>query len=104
MKAINLGITELNNYELDRLKNIDENMEVWYQYEARPHDYDGIGVMLIKSQGLYYIHDMGHCSCYGPTCEVSLSKGFKKLEDVKASCSKEYWFKDVQPLFEAAFG
>ena len=38
--------------------------EVWYWYASG--SYEGQGQILMRKDDKYDIHDMGHCSCYGP--------------------------------------
>jgi hypothetical protein len=91
------ALDELSSYDMGYLNRYYDADEVWYWYSSG--SYEGSGQMLIRKGDLYDIHDMGHCSCYGPLDRMSLS--FKPLEELKSSCSSEY-LKEVESLFIAA--
>ena len=41
-------------------------VEVWYSYRVAP--YAGAGELIaMNTNGDFTLHDMSHCSCYGPT-------------------------------------
>ena len=86
---------DLDNWEIDGLDS--EFDEIWYFYAYG--SYEGNGMMLIKKGELYDVHNMGHCSCYGPTDHINFSG--KSLEQLKASYSAE-GFKEWSNLYEAA--
>ena len=87
-------LSALSDWELDRLHDLDE---IWYWYAEG--SYEGSGMLLMKKGDLYDVHNMGHCSCYGPTDDVNFSG--KSLEQLKASYSEE-GFKEWSNLYEAA--
>jgi len=91
------ALDELSSYDMEYLNRYYDADEVWYWYASG--SYEGSGQMLIRKGDLYDIHDMGHCSCYGPLDRMSLA--FKPLEELKSSCSSEY-LKEVESLFIAA--
>lgn len=90
------SISELDSYDMEALDKYDAD-EVWYWYACG--SYEGSGQMLIRKGDLYGIHDMGHCSCYGPL-DRNRSQ-LKPFEELKSSCSSEY-LKEVECLFIAA--
>jgi len=45
-----------------------EGYDVWYWYQTG--SYDGQGGMVLRKDGKWYFHDLGHCSCYGPMEEL----------------------------------
>lgn len=90
-------ISELSDYEVQKL--IDFGVErAWYWYAQG--SYEGSGQILMLKDGLYYLHDMGHCSCYGPVEDLELKNG-TDLKTIEAACSKEY-LKSVLPLIKKA--
>ena len=90
------SISELDSYDMEALDKYDAD-EVWYWYACG--SYEGSGQMLIRKGNLYGIHDMGHCSCYGPLDRMNFS--LEPLAELKSSCSSEY-LKEVESLFIAA--
>jgi hypothetical protein len=54
---------EFTEFDLDNLigKGIDE---IWYWYGCG--GYEGIGWVLLRQGDTYDLHDLGHCSCFGP--------------------------------------
>jgi hypothetical protein len=51
----------------------------WVVYDYEYGDYDGSGWAVSFSDGKYYLHNLGHCSCYGPFDE---SGEEVKLDDI----------------------
>jgi len=52
--------------------------------------YEGTGHILARKDGRWYHHDCGHCSCYGPTDDVTFSgDGDETVEALLARCSAE---------------
>jgi len=73
-------------------------VEAWYWYGVAP--YEGAGNLLFRTKDTTWgLHDMGHCSCYGPTESISVVR-YGSLDDVLASCSNELR-EVVAPLVEA---
>jgi len=70
--------TELADYELEYLEKLDID-EIWYWYGTG--SYEGSGQILMRKGDMYDLHDMGHCSCYGPTDNVEF-KG-STLDELK---------------------
>lgn len=68
--------------------------EVWYWYASG--SYEGSGQMLMRRGNLYDTHDMGHCSCYGPTDQVNFFEGLP-LEELKRNMSVELksYYEDI---------
>ena len=93
-------ISELDEYDLELLDRhyLDE---VWYWYACGR--YEGMGDMLIRRGDKYYLHDMGHCSCYGPTEHIKFNDPYSSLDEIKERCSAEE-YKNVEPLAEMARG
>ena len=87
---------ELEEYELDLLPA--STAEVWYWYGAQP--YEGDGAMIRRdNNGLLYFDELGHCSCYGPTDNLS-THGHDCITDAQASGSADWW-KVFAPLATA---
>jgi len=92
-------ISELSSdYDLDYLKDFDE---VYYWYAEA--GYEGMGNLIGILNGKWYMHNMGHCSCYGPLEELDISdkNAYDSLEELKNSCSKGL-IVEVMPLIEMA--
>lgn len=90
---------ELDSYALDDLEIFGLD-EVWYWYESRA--YEGSGYLLARRGDLYDVHNMGNCSCYGPTEHFEF-KGMTKEKVQKLNASKEY-LDDIDCLLKEAFG
>lgn len=68
----------------------------FYWYVAG--SYEGSGQLLILKDGKWYIHDCGHCSCYGPTSDIYLTESLSDtLIGLKDKFTEEAW-KDIEPL------
>jgi hypothetical protein len=84
-------VDELEDYEIERLKELGIDAVV-YWYVTAP--YEGSGDMLILKDGLWYLHSMGHCSCYGPTEKVnkslSMETGHATLDELFETLSDGY--------------
>jgi len=76
---------ELSDYDLNHIP--DTVTDIWYWYAQG--SYDGSGIMVLKTSDGYYLHDMSHCSCYGPLDNFELTKCYKTIEDLKTNCSEE---------------
>lgn len=66
MKFYNVGVDELCEYELSELES-DNFKFIVYWYEGGSWDGQGRAIGYNMEDGLLYIKDLGHCSCYGPT-------------------------------------
>ena len=61
---------ELMDYELDRLNDFSVD-QVFYYYMTG--EYEGHGTMILTmSDGSLVLHDMSHCSCFGPMEDLGL--------------------------------
>ena len=58
----------LDEYDIEKIPA--ETRVVFYWYVSS--DYSGYGYMLFRKhfEHGWHLHDMGHCSCYGPTSEM----------------------------------
>ncbi|VVB53274.1 Uncharacterised protein [uncultured archaeon] len=62
--------SELNDWDFERFHNLGtKRLYYWYS----DGDYCGDGLALVLVDGLWYTHGMSHCSCNGPTEDVSFS-------------------------------
>lgn len=77
--------TELDVYDL---KNIPKEVE-WIRYWYAQGSYDGSGMMILKTKDGFYLHDMSHCSCYGPLEHLELTRPYSTIEDLINNCSEE---------------
>ena len=87
---------DLEEWEIEKLNKLGLD-EIWYWYGVG--DYEGAGQLLMRKGEKYDLHDMGHCSCYGPVEEVVFHP--QKLKDLKSVCSEDY-ATECKPLFQAA--
>lgn len=65
-------------------------------YEYKLWTYEGYGEMLILKDNLWYVHDMSHCSCYGPLdyLKDSMERGgvpFEKLTPIQKENIELWW-------------
>ena len=73
IKAIifNVGTDTLDEYELEKLYLKADDVVI-YKYEQGA--YDGNGIIVVKhGNGSVQYANLGHCSCYGPTDQVTWS-------------------------------
>lgn len=77
-------LSELDEYDIEYVDKLGID-EAWYWYTTAP--YEGSGQMVMRKGMLFDVHDMGHCSCFGPTEHISF-KG-KTWEDLLEYYSKE---------------
>ena len=75
--------------------------KIYYWYATG--SYEGSGKMLCKKGKIWYMHDMGHCSCYTGIeyLDLSPNKGYSSLKELKSKCTDEL-FKQIEPLFNKA--
>ena len=92
------GIEPLADYEIESLERLGVD-EAWYWYAAG--SYEGMGQILIKKGDNYYLHEMGHCSCYGPLDDISFATPYTDLDAIKNNCSEDS-YKEIAPLVEMA--
>ena len=60
--------------------------------------YEGAGNILARKNGRWYHHECGHCSCYGPTCQIDFSgAGDDSIEALLDRCSADLR-KELEPL------
>ena len=89
-------IAELHEYDFEDLKNLGID-EVWYWYASG--DYEGSGQILMRQGILFDVGDMGHCSCFGPTENLSFKgKTWEELHEYYTKEKYEYFM----PLLEMA--
>ena len=86
LNIVQVGGDTLDEYAMQHVLELNPT-EVRYHYEDG--GYDGRGATLLKVSDLWYYHDMGHCSCNGPTEYMSLREGYSSLEELLLSCSEE---------------
>jgi len=71
-------------------------------YDYHIGDYSGNGNTLIKKNGQWYNHNMGHCSCNGPWENADLENPIAdKLVEIRYKVSKECW-EEVKELVKMA--
>lgn len=67
--AVSTGEDSLDQSDFDRFANFEE---IFYHYTSG--SYEGSGALLAVNGNETVIHNMGHCSCYGPTDEFDSTK------------------------------
>ncbi len=87
--------SEFDEYDLEELyKTNAQAAFYWYVTGS----YEGSGQLLILKDGSWYIHDCGHCSCYGPTEHLELSNPIAdSLAGMREKFTDDSW-KEVEPL------
>lgn len=61
----------------------------WYWYTAIG-GYEGMGQMVGKlTDGRLFIHDMSHCSCYGPVERIDTQPEFSSIADIRSKIGQE---------------
>ncbi len=78
----------LSEYELEYIEKLGAEWLVYY-YEYG--NYDGSGFAVWKVGKKLYYHDMGHCSCYGPTDEMENRMPVDDIESIE-KLAKNYNF------------
>jgi len=53
--------------------------------------YEGSGQMIALKENKWYVHDLGHCSCYGPLEHFTLKNPLNSLDEIKENSSDEYY-------------
>jgi hypothetical protein len=76
--------------------NIDE---AWYWYAVA--SYEGYGYLLMRKGDLWAIHDMSHCSCFGPTDKIEELAWMKK--DKLADKYSKTMLEGIKPLVDVAW-
>jgi len=94
MKLIALN-EELSEWEL---KQIPNGVDVFI-YDYSSGSYEGSGNALFRKNGKWFLHNMGHCSCYGPTENIDSCGHGETLKQMKLS--KEY-AEQTKELFKRA--
>ena len=89
---------EFDEYDLSELEKLGADV-VFYWY-AKGY-YEGSGQILFLLDGKWYLHDAGHCSCFGPTDNINLREYYNNLEELLKHCSDEYK-EQILPLIELA--
>ena len=86
MLIYSVGQDELSDWDF---KEIQAEAYKWIVYEYESGSYDGSGqaVAFKEENGLLYVKNLGHCSCYGPMdswetdCEVMTVAEFLRDKD-----------------------
>jgi hypothetical protein len=87
---------ELGEWDINDIKRIGVE-EIWYWYQTG--SYEGSGQLLMRIGNEYDLIDLGHCSCNGPTEDVTFNgSSFNELENSRTEGLKVY----TDILFEAA--
>lgn len=80
--------SSLSSYDAEQIESAaGEPTEAWYWYCYG--SYEGAGQMILHNSCGWFLHDMGHCSCYGPTCHIELTTAHASLEALVKNCTAE---------------
>lgn len=91
-------ISALDEWDANRLCESGAE-EAWYWYAQG--SYEGSGQILLRKGKQYDLHDMGHCSCYGPIEQWSPAWKSKTALVAQYKPNADLW-KEVAPLFKMA--
>ena len=84
-------ICDFDTWDLERLKDFDE---VYYWYATG--SYEGSGHLIGLLKGKWYMHDCGHCSCYGPLGHFDYLKSNKySWEEIESLYQKDLNGKEI---------
>ena len=84
-------LTGLDDYSLDKLVLLGID-ECWYWYATG--SYEGSGKILMRKGDLYDFTDIGHCSCNGPTDNITFNG--KKIDEINMSAEYERSIKGLK--------
>lgn len=84
---------ELSKYELKNVKKLKAD---WFVYIYQYGSYEGYGMAIWKKDGKYFYSSLGHCSCNGPTEDLS-SISYNSLDEIEKIMSN-YEDKDKEVL------
>ena len=76
----------LDSYEIKQLENHGVEV-IFYYYEYG--SYEGSGHMIALKEGKYAVHDMGHCSCYGPLNHFTYDFHYDSLDAILENATDE---------------
>jgi hypothetical protein len=82
---------KLDNSELENFKDLKADYVVYY-YEYG--SYEGSGFAVWKKDGKYGYSDLSHCSCYGPTDDLSTIY-YNSLNDIEKFCNNYNFGSDI---------
>lgn len=91
-------ITKLDKWDIEYLQKLGIE-EAWYWYATG--SYEGSGQVLMRKGDEFDVHDMGHCSCYGPLEHASFTGAYSSLKEIQQKCSPEA-YKEIAPLVDMA--
>ena len=89
---------ELSKYDM---KNFTENNIKWAVYYYVNWGYEGQGQILMRKNKKWYLHDLGHCSCYGPLDQLTLKNGYTSFNKIYKNITGT-WLNEVIPLIDFA--
>lgn len=91
--------SEFGEEELGELKK--KGVEVVFYWYSTGND-EGAGQVLFLRRGKWYLHDAGHCSCYGPLDQLyDCGEGYSSLGEIESVLSQEY-LGEVKHLIKTA--
>lgn len=111
MKVFNLGKTrkryswkdaeetsELSEYDINKISKEGFDAVFYWYIEGC---YEGSGAMIATKDGKWWFFDISHCSCYGPSENVSIDDNCYDLDKILVLGTKE-WSDDYIDLVELA--
>ncbi|MDD5651087.1 MAG: hypothetical protein PHF86_11835 [Candidatus Nanoarchaeia archaeon] len=93
-------ISKLNNYDIEKL-NAYNITTAFYWYATAP--YEGSGAMIALKDDGWYVFNLSHCSCYGPTEHINFNGNAvsKSLTGLKKKSTEEF-YKEIKELVDLA--
>ncbi len=80
---------------LNEDSQVDDCLEIYgvefIVYYYGHEDYSGYGMALLYKDNKWFVHDMGHCSCYGPYEYLDFKTPVDSLDEVIRLIRDEDW-------------
>lgn len=90
---------DLDEYDIDKIPQGVTTAFYWY---GEYNEYEGAGYILFNYGGpSWWLHCMGHCSCYGPTHYMENADEWVSLDQLQNEATEELW-DEVSPLVALA--
>ena len=79
----------LASWDIERLESLGLQ-KAWYWY-VNDDAIAGSGTLLALKDNIYYVYDMGHCACGGPTQDLDPDGSYASLVELTCACSAEMY-------------
>ena len=87
----------LDEWDCKNIRATDAD-EAWYWYSVG--SYEGTGCLIVRIGDSWAVHDLAHCSCFGPTDNLDTTKRFESVEKMIEGCTPDR-LREMQPLLDA---